>query len=94
MPEQSKPDLINERKAGLDLPDTPPVASDWNSLDARNVNVGAGRQRRAEMPKEAMSGNDPHSTAGLREPASEGSGVRDAAGINMSGLGRQGEEHL
>lgn len=94
MPEQSKADLINERKAGLDLPDTPPVESDWNSLDARNVNVSGGSQRQTEIPNKPMAGDDSHSTAGLREPATESSGVRDAAGVDMSGLGREGEDDL
>jgi len=87
--QQSKASLINERQSNLDLPESPPVASDWTSLDARNVNIGAGGNRQEEIPKENMSGSDPRSTAGLREPASEGSGVREAGGVNMSGIGRQ-----
>lgn len=38
----SKADIIEERKANLPLPEDPPVASDFNSADARTVNVGAG----------------------------------------------------
>ncbi|KAF9739123.1 hypothetical protein PMIN06_002234 [Paraphaeosphaeria minitans] len=41
---QSKADLIDERKANLPLPEDPPVASDFNSADARTVNVGSGGQ--------------------------------------------------
>lgn len=39
---QSKAEIIEERKANLPLPEDPPTASDWNSMDARNVNVGSG----------------------------------------------------
>lgn len=39
---QSKAQLIEERKAALPLPDQPPVASDFNSADQRTVNVGSG----------------------------------------------------
>lgn len=38
----NKKELIEERKANLPLPDQPPVASDFNSADARTVNVGSG----------------------------------------------------
>lgn len=37
---RSKADIISERQANLPLPEQPPTASDWNSADARNVNVG------------------------------------------------------
>jgi hypothetical protein len=37
-------DVIDERKAKLPLPEQPPVASDFNSADARTVNVGSGGQ--------------------------------------------------
>jgi hypothetical protein len=35
---KANPDLVDERKANLPLPDQPPVASDFNSADARTVN--------------------------------------------------------
>ncbi|KAF2203216.1 hypothetical protein GQ43DRAFT_277064 [Delitschia confertaspora ATCC 74209] len=38
----SKADIIDERKSNLPLPDQPPQASDWQSADSRNVNVGSG----------------------------------------------------
>ncbi|KIW03571.1 uncharacterized protein PV09_05326 [Verruconis gallopava] len=38
----SKAEIIEERKANLPLPDQPPQASDWQSADARTVNVGSG----------------------------------------------------
>lgn len=40
----SKQEIINERKANLPLPEQPPTASDFNSADARTVNVGSGGQ--------------------------------------------------
>ncbi|KAF8858935.1 hypothetical protein BDZ45DRAFT_384597 [Acephala macrosclerotiorum] len=90
MPEQqSKADLIAERQANLPLPDDPPVASDWNSADARTVNVKAG-ERQEEIP----TGTSEASTVGLREPATEGSGVRQEDGADLSSVGRQGEESL
>ena len=58
----SKADIIEERKANLPLPDQPPTASDFNSSDARTVNVGAG----------GVSEDLSHSGLGgstLREPA-------------------------
>ncbi|KAH9866097.1 hypothetical protein J1614_008661 [Plenodomus biglobosus] len=39
---KADPQLVDERKAGLPLPDQPPVASDFNSADSRTVNVGSG----------------------------------------------------
>lgn len=38
----NKKDLINERVAGLPLPEDPPVKSDFNSADGSAVNVGSG----------------------------------------------------
>lgn len=35
---------IDEAQSNLPLPDQPPVASDFNSSDARTVNVGSGGQ--------------------------------------------------
>ncbi|KAH6683045.1 hypothetical protein B0J14DRAFT_137394 [Halenospora varia] len=85
--QQSKADLIIERQANLPLPEEPPVASNWNSADARTVNVSTG-ERQAEI-----STSDSSST-GLREPASKGSGVREERGADLSGVGRQGKEGL
>jgi hypothetical protein len=45
MPEQSKADRIAEVQSNLPLPEDPPVASDWNSADARTVNVKAGERQ-------------------------------------------------
>lgn len=88
MPEQqSKADLISERQANLPLPEDPPTTSDWNSADARNVNVGSGAQG-----SDVSTGNG--ATTGLREPATGGSGVREAGGADLSGVGRQGKDGL
>jgi hypothetical protein len=54
----SKQEIIDERKANLPLPEDPPVASDWNSMDARNVNVDADARRHADLNEDEM---DPHS---------------------------------
>lgn len=40
--DKNKSDIIAERQANLPLPDQPPTASDFNSADARTVNVGSG----------------------------------------------------
>jgi hypothetical protein len=83
--QQSKEELIEERKANLPLPEQPPVASDWNSADARTVNVGSGGVASDISTGDAAS-------SGLREPATQGSGVREEGGVNMSGIGREGKE--
>jgi len=85
--QQNKANIIEERRVNLPLPEEPPVASDWNSADARTVNVAAG-ERQSEI-----STGDASST-GLREPATGGSGVREEGGANLSGVGRQGKDGL
>jgi len=85
--QQNKANIIEERRVNLPLPEEPPVASDWNSADARTVNVAAG-ERQSEI-----STGDASST-GLREPATGGSGVREEGGVNLSGVGRQGKDDL
>jgi tubulin gamma len=75
---QSKEQKIEETKANLPLPDQPPTASDWQSADARTVNVGSGGT-------EANIGTGDASKAGLREPAS-----KDAQ--DLSNVGRQAVE--
>ena len=77
---QSKADKIEEVKSNLPLPEQPPVASDWNSADARNVNVGAGGTQ-SDISTGAGS------TSGLREPASK-------VDADMSNVGRQGKDNL
>lgn len=79
---QSKADKIEQVKANLPLPDQPPTASDWQSADARNVNVGSGN-----ISSDVSTGAG--STSGLREPATKSSESTD-----MSGIGRQGKDGL
>ncbi|GAW25701.1 putative tubulin gamma chain [Rosellinia necatrix] len=71
---------VEEVRSNLPLPEQPPVASDWNSADARNVNVGSGG-----VQSDISTGAG--STSGLREPASK-------AGVDLSGVGRQGKDNL
>jgi hypothetical protein len=46
---KADPSLVDERKANLPLPEQPPVESDFNSADARSVNVGSGGVETGEM---------------------------------------------
>ncbi|KAI1820172.1 hypothetical protein F4861DRAFT_79330 [Xylaria intraflava] len=71
---------IEQARSNLPLPEEPPVASDWNSADARNVNVGSGG-----VQSDISTGAG--STSGLREPASK-------ADVDLSGVGRQGKDNL
>ena len=85
------PKTISERQANLPLPDQPPTASDWNSADERNVNVGAGG--RSEDLSHAGLGGDT-----LRQPATAASSVRtdgDALKTNAAiGAGREAVDGL
>ncbi|KAI1113536.1 hypothetical protein F5Y14DRAFT_208575 [Nemania sp. NC0429] len=76
-----KTSKIEEVRSNLPLPEQPPVPSDWNSADARNVNVGSGR-----VESDVSTGAG--ATSGLREPASKG------ADVDLSGVGRQGKDGL
>lgn len=71
---------VEEARSNLPLPEQPPVASDWNSADARNVNVGSGA-----VQSDISTGAG--ATSGLREPASK-------ADVDLSGVGRQGKDNL
>ncbi|KAI1452566.1 hypothetical protein F4805DRAFT_25224 [Annulohypoxylon moriforme] len=77
---QSKADHAEEVRSNLPLPEQPPVPSDWNSADARTVNVGSGG-----VQSDISTGAG--STSGLREPASK----KD---VDLSGVGRQGKDNL
>lgn len=81
--QQSKADLISERQANLPLPEDPPTASDWNSADARKVNVGTGGVE-ADIDSSGEG-----STTGLRGPATKGSGVREEGGADVKAVGEQ-----
>jgi hypothetical protein len=65
---QSKQQIIDERKANLPLPDQPPQASDWQSADARTVNVGSGG-----LASDISAGGGSDS---LRSPATGASSAR------------------
>ncbi|KAK3060969.1 hypothetical protein LTS18_007313 [Coniosporium uncinatum] len=89
---QSKEELIKERQANLPLPDDPPVASDWNSMDESTVNVKSG-----ERQDDISYGNA--ADAGMREPATGDSAVRtdsEAFKTNTAGddVGRQAKDGL
>ncbi|KAI5925088.1 hypothetical protein F4810DRAFT_708892 [Camillea tinctor] len=77
----SAPNQTEQTRQNLPLPEQPPVPSDWNSADARNVNVGSGRDVQSDVSTGAGA------TAGLREPAS----TKD---VDLSAVGRQGKEGL
>lgn len=79
---QSKQDQIAEVQAKLPLPDQPPTASDWQSADARTVNVGSGGNAEPHI------GTDAAAEAGLRGPSTKGEGM------DLSGIGRQGKDGL
>ncbi|KAK1771002.1 hypothetical protein QBC33DRAFT_226082 [Phialemonium atrogriseum] len=53
---QSKADQAEQTRQNLPLPDQPPTASDWQSADARNVNVGSGRVSTADGGADRGSG--------------------------------------
>jgi hypothetical protein len=78
---QSKDQKISEVQANLPLPEQPPKASDWQSADARNVNVGAGKV-------ESNTGTSSGADAGLHGAATKG------ADMDMSNIGRQGKDNL
>jgi len=65
--QESKQDEIDRVKAGLPLPDDPPVAADLQSADGRTVNVGSGGVH-------VKLGTQ--SSSGLREPATAESSAR------------------
>ncbi|KAK5070413.1 hypothetical protein LTS08_007793 [Lithohypha guttulata] len=64
--QESKSDQIDRVKAGLPLPDDPPVAADLQSADGRTVNVGSG-----EVNVKLGTGG-----SALREPATAESSAR------------------
>ncbi|BCR97100.1 uncharacterized protein AKAW2_30419A [Aspergillus luchuensis] len=82
---------IDKTQSNLPLPEDPPRASDWNSMDQRTVNVGSGGR---EGP---VSGEN---NSALREPATASSSVRVSGEEYhkntqpMSGVGRQGKDNL
>jgi hypothetical protein len=88
--EKDKPQIIEERKANLPLPEDPPAASDWNSADQRTVNVGSGGENASSL----SYGND-----ALREPATGDSAARadpitKKTNVQGQGVGREGADGL
>jgi hypothetical protein len=93
--QKSKTQIIDERKANLPLPEEPPIPSDWNTKDQRAVNVAKGTEESDIATQEAVAATAAETTAGLiRGPATKGSGVREEDGVDLSAVGREGEEHL
>ncbi|EME88334.1 uncharacterized protein MYCFIDRAFT_213247 [Pseudocercospora fijiensis CIRAD86] len=87
--DKNKAEIIAERKANLPLPDQPPSASDFNSADARTVNVGSG----------STSGAFSHGNSALREPATGESATRadphsTHGNVQGHGVGREAAEGL
>ncbi|UNI15810.1 hypothetical protein JDV02_002308 [Purpureocillium takamizusanense] len=78
---QSKADQISNTQANLPLPEQPPQASDWQSADARTVNVGSGGDA-----ERTTVGTHAGAQAGLRGPATKG------GDMDMSGIGRGVDE--
>ncbi|KAI0152873.1 hypothetical protein GGR57DRAFT_160767 [Xylariaceae sp. FL1272] len=70
---------VEAARSNLPLPEQPPTEPDWNSADARNVNVGSGGV--------SADSNPAGTSAGLREPASK-------ATEDLSSIGRQGKDNL
>ena len=91
MPRQkSKAEIIDERKADLPLPEDPPVASDWNSVDERNVNIARG-SKDSEIATRAAAET---SINGVMPPAREGSGIREEREADLNEIGREVEVDL
>ncbi|KAH7407525.1 hypothetical protein BKA64DRAFT_422040 [Cadophora sp. MPI-SDFR-AT-0126] len=86
---KSKAEIIDERVANLPLPEDPPVASDWNSANAKTVNTNAAN-RQEELPPPSSEVSD----TGLEGAATKGSGVREAGGADLSKVGREGKDNL
>lgn len=77
--QKSKADIIAERQANLELPEEPPVKSDWNSASTK-INVTAD-ERQEELP----AGKDD----AVSDNPSKPSGVRVEDGADLSGVGRK-----
>ena len=75
---KANPSTVDKVKSNLPLPEQPPVASDFNSSDARTVNVGSGGQS-ADISSSGQGGST------LREPASVDS---------VGAAGREGKDGL
>lgn len=83
---KADPSKAEQTRQNLPLPDQPPQPSDWQSADARNVNVSSGG-----VSSDISTGGA--SSTGLREPATKSSAaaMKDR---DMAGIGRQGKDEL
>ena len=83
---------IDEVQSNLPLPEQPPTASDWQSFDERNVNIGKGEL------KEPLSNE--YNDSALRGAATTASSVRTSGEEwhkttePLSNVGRQGKDNL
>lgn len=82
MASESKADIIARRQANLPVPDDLPDNAGSESLD-ESINVHPGEN----VPTPSNNPKDQRTTTGLNEPASKGSGVREADGANMDQIG-------
>ncbi|EDU43039.1 hypothetical protein PtrSN002B_007562 [Pyrenophora tritici-repentis] len=86
---KGNPEAVNEAQSNLPLPDQPPVASDFNSSDARTVNVGSGGQE----------GSFASGGGAIREPAVAvgGPAAREAkdglGGLPNDAVSREAKDH-
>ncbi|CAA9961345.1 hypothetical protein PTNB73_04945 [Pyrenophora teres f. teres] len=86
---KGNPQAVNEAQSNLPLPDQPPVASDFNSSDARTVNVGSGGQE----------GSFASGGGAIREPAvaAGGPAAREAkdglGGLPNDAVSREAKDH-
>ncbi|KAL2073408.1 hypothetical protein VTL71DRAFT_10732 [Oculimacula yallundae] len=84
---KSKAEIIAERLSNLEKPEEPPVASDWDSANP-NINVKAGERQ------EELSNSEVADTGLETGAASQGSGVREEGGADLSKVGREGKDGL
>lgn len=89
MPDQSKAELIEERRSNLPLPDDPPAKSDWNSADAR-INAEGSEFQGSDQ----QTGDPTVDANSINEPATKPSGARVEGGADLSNVGRQGKDNL
>lgn len=85
MASHSKAEIIAERVANLPKPEDPPVKSDWDSANPKTVNIQPGEK----LPELPGAAKDQGATAGLDGAATKGSGVREADGADLSGIGKK-----
>ncbi|EKG20835.1 hypothetical protein MPH_01869 [Macrophomina phaseolina MS6] len=78
--DSANPKTVEERKSELPLPEQPPTSSDWQSADARTVNVGSGG-----VSSDISHGNGSET---LREPATNDQNINvgRTAKDGLSGL--------